>query len=84
MAPSERFHRGAWTFDLYFVQTADPQMFSGVADISLGLEHRIKLVLSKPATTRGEGLALLQAQCFAWVATQEVPSADIDSLDRSA
>jgi len=73
MASSERFHNGAWTFDFFFVEGEDPATFCGVADVSHGREHRCKLVLSKPATTREAGIAALKAQCLTWVEGQEGP-----------
>lgn len=72
---SDQFHHEDWTFDLYFIQAVDPGYFCGVADISRARAHRCKLVLNRPATTRAEGVALLRAQCLAWVAAQEIASA---------
>jgi hypothetical protein len=69
MSPSERFHYGEWTFDL-FVLPAEDGSFSGTVEISLGRTHRCKLVLAKPATSREVGIAELRAQCLAWVAGQ--------------
>ncbi|MDR6890894.1 MULTISPECIES: hypothetical protein [Variovorax] len=68
MAPSERFHHGEWTFDLFVLPAEDTSSFSGTVDISQGRKHRCKLVLAKPATAREVGIAELRAQCLAWVA----------------
>lgn len=70
MARAERFHQENWTVDVYLVQGVDSQTFCGVADISLGREHRCKMVLTKPETSREEGLAALKTKCLIWIKTE--------------
>ena len=74
MAEYEQFHYEDWTVEVYLIQSADPQTFCGVANISLGREHRCKIVVAKPETTRVDGLAALRAKCVIWMKTEGVRS----------
>ncbi len=59
-----------WVFDLFVIVGANPQDFSGVADISRRGVHRCKIVLCRPAATREQGLEELRTKCVVWAATR--------------
>lgn len=70
-----------WVFDFYVIAGANPQDFSGVADISRRGVHRCKIVLCRPSTPREEGLEALRTKCVVWAATRGRQQGELGTAD---
>ncbi|MFV0677880.1 hypothetical protein [Variovorax sp. tm] len=61
---------GLWAYTVYLIKSED-DAFCAVADVALEGQHRCKLVLSRPRTTRAAGVEALKRKCIEWIEKAE-------------